>query len=289
MDYTSASAVNGPGKRGSALPRPGMTLSKLPAPSSGIAKPPVAGLSNGVNADQQPPSSVKTTALPQNPAAALSRHKKTSSQSGFSVPHKPTKSISQLPSFPVKTQARAPVQAEPGQHERQTSNTSSASSRSQYTRHNSLQSDHTADGPSGEESEATNDTPVSPSGMGTALKLPKKSRPSLSDRTIESLSNVPPSPATERRRSSFFNPQTPMNVPQRPPSSLEKSNTVSKLNFKAMRMGKGRYVAGLPTFMFVVIVSKGVKKPQGVRARQRLWISACGCIVTENIYGVNGP
>ncbi|KAF2445254.1 L domain-like protein [Karstenula rhodostoma CBS 690.94] len=50
----------------------------------------------------------------------------------------------------------------------------------------------------------------------------RKSRPSLSDRTIESLSQLPPSPAGSRgrRRSSFFNDGDSMGPPPRPASAL---------------------------------------------------------------------
>jgi len=46
----------------------------------------------------------------------------------------------------------------------------------------------------------------------------KASRPSLSDRTVESLSQLPATPATDRRRSGFFNEESPMVSPMGPPS-----------------------------------------------------------------------
>ncbi|KAK5010330.1 hypothetical protein LTR28_010557 [Elasticomyces elasticus] len=52
-----------------------------------------------------------------------------------------------------------------------------------------------------------------------ASKPRKSSRPSLSDRTIESLSQLPSTPS-ERRRSSFFAPESPMAPPSRPGSSI---------------------------------------------------------------------
>ncbi|KAF2761235.1 L domain-like protein [Pseudovirgaria hyperparasitica] len=48
----------------------------------------------------------------------------------------------------------------------------------------------------------------------------KKSRPSLSDRTIESLSQVPASPAPRRRQSSIFSPESPLRPPSRSSSAL---------------------------------------------------------------------
>ena len=166
-------STNGPGKRGSALPR-----TKLPTPGSGIPKAP--------------------TALKSSPAATSS-HGRAQSQAGFAIPQRPLQHNVQAP---LTSHAKPPTtsaQAEPGKHERQTSATSTASSRSQYTRHNSLQSDQTGDGPSSEESEITPDTPLSPASNGGSLKLPRRPRPSLSDRAIESLGNISPSPINERR------------------------------------------------------------------------------------------
>ena len=48
----------------------------------------------------------------------------------------------------------------------------------------------------------------------------RKPRPSLSDRTVETLSRIPPSPSPVRRKSSFFNSESPMVSPIRPKSSL---------------------------------------------------------------------
>ncbi|KAI9044217.1 uncharacterized protein KD926_001447 [Aspergillus affinis] len=47
-----------------------------------------------------------------------------------------------------------------------------------------------------------------------------RARPSLSERTIETLSQIPPSPTPLRRQSSFFNATSPMRSPSRPPSSM---------------------------------------------------------------------
>ncbi|KAF2462576.1 L domain-like protein [Lindgomyces ingoldianus] len=53
------------------------------------------------------------------------------------------------------------------------------------------------------------------------VKPPRKARPSLSDRTIESLSQLPSSPAGKgRRRSSFFSADNSMPPPARPASAL---------------------------------------------------------------------
>ncbi|KAM0714390.1 hypothetical protein Q7P37_010177 [Cladosporium fusiforme] len=54
----------------------------------------------------------------------------------------------------------------------------------------------------------------------------KTSRPSLSDRTIESLQAVPSTPK-DRRRSSFFSAESPMGPPPRPSSSMSHASSVS--------------------------------------------------------------
>lgn len=57
------------------------------------------------------------------------------------------------------------------------------------------------------------------------IQVRKTSRPSLSDRTIESLQAVPSTPK-DRRRSSFFNPiESPMGPPPRPGSSLSRNGS----------------------------------------------------------------
>lgn len=47
-----------------------------------------------------------------------------------------------------------------------------------------------------------------------------RTRPSLSERTIETLSSIPPSPVSVRRQSSFFNGASPIRSPSRTPSNV---------------------------------------------------------------------
>ncbi|PYH47240.1 uncharacterized protein BP01DRAFT_355019 [Aspergillus saccharolyticus JOP 1030-1] len=47
-----------------------------------------------------------------------------------------------------------------------------------------------------------------------------RTRPSLAERTIETLSKIPPSPGPARRQSSFFGATSPMRSPSRPSSSM---------------------------------------------------------------------
>jgi hypothetical protein len=53
----------------------------------------------------------------------------------------------------------------------------------------------------------------------------RASRLSLSDRTVESLSRLPETPGTDRRRSSFFAPQSPMGQQSRPASAMSIDET----------------------------------------------------------------
>ncbi|KAF2431281.1 L domain-like protein [Tothia fuscella] len=67
--------------------------------------------------------------------------------------------------------------------------------------------------------EESNGTSVSSPEQVPNTPQPRKSRPSLSERTMETLAKVPASPKL-RRKSSFFTPDSPMAPPSRPGSSL---------------------------------------------------------------------
>ncbi|KAJ5222602.1 Leucine-rich repeat typical subtype [Penicillium citrinum] len=69
------------------------------------------------------------------------------------------------------------------------------------------------------------DTPEDVSSVGDedgheARGRVRQTRPSLSDRTIETISNIPPSPASVKRQSSFFNGASPIRSPSRTPSNV---------------------------------------------------------------------
>lgn len=55
---------------------------------------------------------------------------------------------------------------------------------------------------------------------GAADEARGRTRPSLSERTIETLSSIPPSPVSVRRQSSFFNGASPIRSPSRTPSNV---------------------------------------------------------------------
>ncbi|MCJ1281370.1 hypothetical protein MMC26_000689 [Xylographa opegraphella] len=60
------------------------------------------------------------------------------------------------------------------------------------------------------------------------LKIGRKSRPSLSDRTVETLSQIPPSPSPRRRQSGFFTNESPMLPPARAASTMTYSRPSSR-------------------------------------------------------------
>lgn len=71
------------------------------------------------------------------------------------------------------------------------------------------------------------DAPKDPETEISTRTIERKSRPSLSERTIQTISQIPPSPSPGRRRSSFYQPQSPMVLshtivtPSRPRSRLQ--------------------------------------------------------------------
>ncbi|MCJ1333356.1 hypothetical protein MMC10_010051 [Thelotrema lepadinum] len=78
-----------------------------------------------------------------------------------------------------------------------------------------------------------------PAGVGDALpdgveaysRSPRKSRQSLSDRTVETLSQVPPSPTpSKRRQSGLYSTDSPLRPPSRAMSSLGHARPGSRLN-----------------------------------------------------------
>lgn len=77
----------------------------------------------------------------------------------------------------------------------------------------------------------------------TLLAESRKPRPSLTERTIETLSNVPSSPAVKRRGSNFYDmsgssrPQSKAGVPSRPGSSYQSDGSNGRLNGPLSRPG----------------------------------------------------
>ncbi|KAN0086529.1 hypothetical protein V8E54_000217 [Elaphomyces granulatus] len=69
-------------------------------------------------------------------------------------------------------------------------------------------------------------------------------RPSLLDRTIETLSRIPPSPSPRGRKSAFFNSEAPMRSPSRPPSSMNSySRSPSRSSFRQPSFGESTHLS----------------------------------------------
>ena len=66
----------------------------------------------------------------------------------------------------------------------------------------------------------------------------RRPRPSLSERTIETLSHIPPSPSPRGRKSSFFTMESPMRPPSRPPSALNRSRPSSSMGLRPISPNK---------------------------------------------------
>ena len=64
----------------------------------------------------------------------------------------------------------------------------------------------------------------------------RKPRASLSDRTIETLSQIPPSPSPYRRKSGFHNVESPMRPPTRPASAMTRSRPTSRAGTSAPKL-----------------------------------------------------
>ncbi|KAL5333165.1 hypothetical protein BJX70DRAFT_77881 [Aspergillus crustosus] len=74
-----------------------------------------------------------------------------------------------------------------------------------------------------------------------------RSGPSLSERTIETLAQIPPSPASSRRPSSFFNATSPMRSPSRPPSSMSSYSRSPSRSSTSRQLSGSDLLSGAPS------------------------------------------
>ncbi|KAL2832400.1 hypothetical protein BDW59DRAFT_104556 [Aspergillus cavernicola] len=74
----------------------------------------------------------------------------------------------------------------------------------------------------------------------------RSTQPSLSERTIETLAQIPPSPASSRRPSSFYNATSPMRSPSRPQSSMT-SYSRSPSRSSSRQPSGSDFLSGPPT------------------------------------------
>ncbi|KAL4976547.1 hypothetical protein BDW66DRAFT_50329 [Aspergillus desertorum] len=72
-------------------------------------------------------------------------------------------------------------------------------------------------------------------------------RPSLSERTIETLSQIPPSPALSRRPSTIFNASSPIRSPSRPPSSMASYSRSPSRSSTSRQLGGNDFISGPPS------------------------------------------
>ncbi|KAL4987167.1 hypothetical protein BDW68DRAFT_113332 [Aspergillus falconensis] len=72
-------------------------------------------------------------------------------------------------------------------------------------------------------------------------------RPSLSERTIETLSQIPPSPASSRRPSTIFNAPSPIRSPSRPPSSMTSYSRSPSRSSTSRQLSGNDFLSGPPS------------------------------------------
>ncbi|KAL2803223.1 hypothetical protein BJX63DRAFT_437137 [Aspergillus granulosus] len=72
-------------------------------------------------------------------------------------------------------------------------------------------------------------------------------RPSLSERTIETLAQIPPSPASSRRPSNVYNATSPMRSPSRPPSSMTSYSRSPSRSSSSRQLSGSDFLSGPPT------------------------------------------
>ena len=74
----------------------------------------------------------------------------------------------------------------------------------------------------------------------------RKPRPSLSDRTMDTLAKLPPTPGASRRRSGFFSPSSPTEPSSRPTSSLSNLRPGSSMSSRRPSVRDGLYSVARP-------------------------------------------
>ncbi|KAL3460543.1 hypothetical protein BJX64DRAFT_182847 [Aspergillus heterothallicus] len=72
-------------------------------------------------------------------------------------------------------------------------------------------------------------------------------RPSLSERTIETLAQIPPSPASSRRPSNVYNATSPMRSPSRPPSAMTSYSRSPSRSCSSRQLSGSDLLSGPPT------------------------------------------
>ncbi|THX88774.1 L domain-like protein [Aureobasidium pullulans] len=218
------------------------STSATPLRSSGIPKfssiaRPSASRLPAPNAEQKPalPSPTKSAALarpspakkalPRPPSSGIGFRSSISGPSSGLIPprtssHRPTHSISDRSIAAARKPASRPVSYIAQSRRPASSVITTAQQEDLNDQLGSLDGFRSASRAASRQGDYDESQPFDYDDEPSTPNMKRASRISLSDRTVESLSRLPETPGTDRRRSSFFAPQSPMGPPSRPASAM---------------------------------------------------------------------
>ncbi|CAD0017170.1 unnamed protein product, partial [Aureobasidium pullulans] len=218
------------------------STSATPLRSSGIPKfssiaRPSASRLPAPNAEQKPalPSPTKSAALarpspakkalPRPPSSGIGFRSSISGPSSGIIPprtssHRPTHSISDRSIAAARKPASRPVSYIAQSRRPASSVITTAQQEDLNDQLGSLDGFRSASRAASRQGDYDESQPFDYDDEPSTPNMKRASRISLSDRTVESLSRLPETPGTDRRRSSFFAPQSPMGPPSRPASAM---------------------------------------------------------------------
>ncbi|THX61198.1 L domain-like protein [Aureobasidium pullulans] len=218
------------------------STSATPLRSSGIPKfssiaRPSASRLPAPNAEQKPalPSPTKSAAparpspakkaLPRPPSSGTGFRSSISGPSSGIIPprtlsHRPTHSISDRSIAAARKSASRPVSYISQSKRPASSVITTAQQEDLNDQLGSLDGFRSASRAASRQGDYDESQPFDYDDEPSTPNMKRASRISLSDRTVESLSRLPETPGTDRRRSSFFAPQSPMGPPSRPASAM---------------------------------------------------------------------
>ncbi|THW80788.1 L domain-like protein [Aureobasidium pullulans] len=218
------------------------STSATPLRSSGIPKfssiaRPSASRLPAPNTEQKPalPSPTKSAALarpspakkalPRPPSSGIGFRSSISGPSSGIIPprtssHRPTHSISDRSIAAARKPASRPVSYIAQSRRPASSVITTAQQEDLNDQLGSLDGFRSASRAASRQGDYDESQPFDYDDEPSTPNMKRASRISLSDRTVESLSRLPETPGTDRRRSSFFAPQSPMGPPSRPASAM---------------------------------------------------------------------
>ncbi|TIA25001.1 L domain-like protein [Aureobasidium pullulans] len=218
------------------------STSATPLRSSGIPKfssiaRPSASRLPAPNAEQKPalPSPTKSAALarpspakkalPRPPSSGIGFRSSISGPSSGIIPprtssHRPTHSISDRSIAAARKPASRPVSYIAQSRRPASSVITTAQQEDLNDQLGSLDGFRSASRAASRQGDYDESQPFDYDDEPSTPNMKRASRISLSGRTVESLSRLPETPGTDRRRSSFFAPQSPMGPPSRPASAM---------------------------------------------------------------------